>query len=113
MILIITYKNAFIKCAFLIISKSSRENVLNVVNPPQKPTVSVYLIAGLSFCFSMKNIYKNPIKKLPATFTIKVAGGRLKCEYLSIISPVRYRITAPIPPPVKIAIILSIDIHLN
>ena len=56
--------------------------MLNVVNPPQKPTVKASLKAGVISVFSIKKKNKKPITKLPIIFTKKVEIGKLISKYL-------------------------------
>lgn len=69
-----------------------------------KPTVNASLTAGLISAFSINKRYKNPIIKLPKTFTRKVEIGRLISKCLARLKPTKYLNTAPNPPPMKIEI---------
>jgi len=50
--------------------------VLNVVNPPQKPTVNANLQTSDNSVLFIKYADKKPIIKLPSTFAIKVDKGK-------------------------------------
>lgn len=82
--------------------------MLNVVNPPQKPTVNESFNAGLISDFSINKKYKKPITKHPIIFTKKVAKGKLTCICFAIFTLIKYLVTAPMPPPKNIEIIFSI-----
>ena len=94
-----------------IISNISRENVENVVKPPQNPTVKASFKHVLISILSINNTYKKPIMKPPKRFTNKVANGKLRWKDFKKLTPIKYLITAPLPPPIKIEIIFII-IHL-
>ena len=61
--------------------------------------------------FSTNKTYKNPIIKLPITFTKKVEIGRFISKFLARFKPTKYLDTAPIPPPKNIAKILGMNTH--
>lgn len=56
--------------------------MLNVVNPPQKPTVNASFNAGDISAFSINKIYKKPIIKHPIIFTQNVAEEDLSQNIL-------------------------------
>ncbi len=76
-------------------------NEENVVKPPNKPTKTKNLILGLIINFSKKE-NKNPIKKQPVIFTIKVPSGKrvLKSRIVKVES--KYLERDPIAPPIAI-----------
>ena len=80
--------------------KFSLVKVLNVVNPPQKPTVSKVFTSWLILLL-LNNPVKSPIRKHPRTFTAKVANGNdpimLNFRYLEI----KYLSAPPQPLPRK------------
>jgi len=83
----------------------------NVVKPPRKPTAHISLTgSGNVVCCHMAKAIKNPIRKLPATFTASVPKGNVLPHRAPIMVVARYLTTAPIPPPTKTNKIYD---HLN
>ena len=78
--------------------------MLNVVNPPQKPTVNASFTTGLTSAFSINKKYKKPIIKLPKIFTRNVDNGRLISKCFARLNPIKYLDIAPNPPPMNIEI---------
>lgn len=88
------------------IRRTSNAKVENVDSPPQKPHVNASLRCGGIFGWSAKNPAPIPRIRLARIFTHNVAGAEANCV-LTTISPVMYLKTAPVPPPINIAIIFA------
>ena len=81
--------------------KLSWENAEKVVKPPQKPVTSKSCIDEFWLLVFSLIPHKIPIIKDPSRLIISVPmGSEMLCGGLNSL-PIRYRITEPVPPPIK------------
>ena len=98
-----TYAEAEIYEPFSIRVTVSRENVENVVNPPQTPVFQNSTAFGEIFSFDSARPAIKPISKAPSRFVISVRNGNPLFRGIRLIA---YRLTAPSAPPSAIKIML-------
>lgn len=86
--------------------RDSKENVENVVKPPQKPTIKKAFNRGLTIPCLAKYPDNRPKRKHPVMLMIKVAKGKgvLKSNAHNLFIRKRQQVPAKPPIPAKIII---------